>query len=121
MNSYRDLEIFIESERLAIEVHNISLTFPKFELFEEGSQLRRSSKSIPANIVEGYGRKRYKADLIKHLVISHSECDETLFHLNMTHKTGSFKDEEKFVELTTAYVQLSKKLNKFIQGVERAF
>jgi four helix bundle protein len=121
MSSYRDLEIFIESERLAIEVHMISLTFPKFEQFEQGSQLRRSSKSIAANIVEGYGRKRYKADFIKHLVISHSECDETLFHLNIVHKTGSFSDNEKFTELTQAYMELSKKLNKFIQGVEREF
>ena len=121
MNSYRDLEIFVESERLAIEVHKVSLTFPKFELFEEGSQLRRCSKSIPANIVEGYARKRYKADLIKHLVISHGECDETIFHLNMAHKTGSFPDEEKFTELMQGYMQLSKKLNRFIQGVEREF
>jgi four helix bundle protein len=90
-------------------------------MFEVGSQLRRSSKSVPANIVDGYGRKRYKADFIKHLVISHSECDETLFHLNMAFKTGSFQNEVKFTELTQGYMELSKKLNKFIRGVDREF
>ena len=38
MKSYRELEIYIESKRLAIEIHKMSTTLPKFELFEEGSQ-----------------------------------------------------------------------------------
>ncbi len=61
MKSYRDLEIYQESKRLAIEVHKLSLTLPKFELYEEGSQIRRSSKSVTSSIVEGYGRRLYKA------------------------------------------------------------
>ena len=64
MKSYRDLEIYKESKRLAIEIHKISLLLPKFELFEEGGQIRRSSKSITSMIVEGYGRRRYKQILL---------------------------------------------------------
>ena len=56
MKSYRDLEVYKESKKLAIEVHKMSLTLPKFELFEEGGQVRRSSKSVTAMIVEGYGK-----------------------------------------------------------------
>jgi four helix bundle protein len=67
MKSYRDLEIYSESKRLAIEVHKISMMFPKFELYEEGSQIRRSSKAVTSLIVEGYGRRRYKADYIKYM------------------------------------------------------
>jgi four helix bundle protein len=118
---YRKLEIYVESKRLAIEVHKISLGFPRFELFEEGSQLRRSSKSIVANIVEGYGRRRYKADFVRHLIFSLSECDETVLHLEMAFETGSFSDKGKFVELKDCYNLLGKKLNKFIQGVDREF
>jgi four helix bundle protein len=65
MKSYRDLEIYKESKRLAIEVHKMSMNRPKFELFEEGGQVRRSSKSVTAMIVEGYGSRRYKADFVK--------------------------------------------------------
>jgi four helix bundle protein len=46
MKSYKDLEIYKLAYELAIKVHRFSLTLPKYELFEEGSQVRRSSKSI---------------------------------------------------------------------------
>jgi four helix bundle protein len=78
MKSYRDLEIYQESKRLAIEVHAMSLSLPKFEPYEEGQQVRKSSKSVTSMIVEGYGRRRYKKDNIKYLIYSQSECDETI-------------------------------------------
>jgi four helix bundle protein len=118
MKSYKDLDIYVESKRLAIEIHKLTLTLPKFELFEEGSQVRRSSKAITSLIVEGYGRKRYKADFIKYLVYSHAECDETMVHLEFLQDTESFKNTEKSNQLINDYVSLSKKINKFIQWVE---
>jgi four helix bundle protein len=51
--TYRDLEIYQMAHALGVETHDFSLTLPKFELYETGSQLRRSSKSVSANIVEG--------------------------------------------------------------------
>ncbi|MFT4153966.1 four helix bundle protein [Parafilimonas sp.] len=62
MKSYKDLDVYKESKRLTIEVHKMSISLPKFELYEEGSQIRRSSKAVTTAIVEGYGRRRYKAD-----------------------------------------------------------
>ena len=118
MNSYKDLEIYQESKRLAIEVHKLTLALPKFELFEEGSQIRRSSKSVTSAIVEGYGRRRYKADYIKHLIFAQSECDETIVHLDFLFETGSFKEKEKYEQLKSEYDSLSKRINKFTQWVE---
>ncbi|HEY0653946.1 MAG TPA: four helix bundle protein [Chryseosolibacter sp.] len=118
MNSYRDLEIYQESRRLALEVHKVTLTLPKFEMYEEGSQARRCSKSVTSMIVEGYGRRRYKNDYVKYLLYSHSECDETCVHLDFLFYTGSWKDEVRFRKLTAEYIVLSKKINKFIQWVE---
>ena len=82
MASYRDLEIYTLSYDLAIKIHKMSLKLPKYEMFEEGSQIRKSSKGISSCIVEGYGRKKYKADFIKFLVYAHASCDETILHLN---------------------------------------
>lgn len=60
MRSYEDLEIYTFSYKLAVEIHKVSLGLPKYEFFEESSQIRRSSKGITSCIVEGYGRRRYK-------------------------------------------------------------
>ena len=65
MKSYKDLEIYNLSYDLAIKIHKMSLKLPQYEMFEEGSQLRRSSKGITSCIVEGYGRKKYKAEFMK--------------------------------------------------------
>ena len=66
--SYRDLESYKLSYDLAVEVHRFSLTLPQYEMYEEGSQVRKSSKGITSCIAEGYGRKKYKAEFIKFLV-----------------------------------------------------
>ena len=118
MKSYRDLEIYHLSYDLAIKVHEISLTLPKYELFEQGSQVRRASKGISANIVEGYGRRRYKADFIKFLIYAHASCDETLIHLNFLKDTHNFETND-LISLMADYEKLSKKISKFIQYDER--
>jgi four helix bundle protein len=118
MKSYRELDIYKESKRLAIEIHAISLSLPKFELYEEGNQIRRSSKSITSNIVEGYARRQYKADFIRHLIYAQAECDETIVHLDFLFETESFKDDVSYSKLKKDYDFLSKRINKFIQWVE---
>jgi four helix bundle protein len=118
MKNFRELNVYKESKRLAVEIHKLSLSLPKHELFEEGSQIRRSSKAITAAIVEGYGRRRYKADFIRFLIYAQSECDETIVHLDFLFETASFKDVEKYKVLHEQYDVLSKQINKFIQWVE---
>lgn len=102
-------------------VHEMSLKLPKFELYEEGSQIRRSSKSVTAMIVEGYGRRRYKADFIRYLIYSQSECDETMVHLDFLQETGSATDLGKIDVLKNDYDALSKRINKFTRWVEEEF
>jgi four helix bundle protein len=118
MNSFKDLEIFKDSKRLAIEVHKLSLSLPKFEMFEEGSQLRRCSKAIATLIAEGYGRRRYKAEFVKYLTYSQAECDETVVHLDFVFETDSLKDVKLHDDLKMSYDILGKRINKFIQWVE---
>lgn len=70
-------------------------------------------------IVEGYGRKRYKADFIKYLIYAHTERDETIVHLDFLHETGSMTDTELYKQLFTDYSTLSKRINNFIEWVEK--
>jgi four helix bundle protein len=116
MKSYRDLEIYKESRRSAIEVHKLSLTLPKFEMYEEGSQIRRSSKAVTIAIVEGYGRRDTRPILSGSLTYSQSEYDETIEHLHFLFETGSLTNLYK--KLVDEYDILSKKINKFIQWAE---
>ncbi|MGR3318458.1 MAG: four helix bundle protein [Candidatus Anammoxibacter sp.] len=117
MKSYKDLDIYKLSYDLAIKIHKMSLNLPKYKMYEEGSQVRRSSKGITSCIVEGYGRKRYKADFIKFLVYAHSSCDETIVHLNFISDTheSNVNDMQSFLD---EYDKLGGKINKFIQFVE---
>jgi four helix bundle protein len=118
MKSYRDLDIYLESKQLAILVHKLTLSLPKFEVYEEGSQIRRSSKAITSLIVEGYGRRKYKAEFVKYLTYSIAECDETIVHLDFLFETGSLSDEPTRQKLNQDYEILSRKINKFTQWVE---
>ena len=117
MKSYADLDIYKISYSLALDVHRLSMKLPKYELYETGSQVRRSSKSIPSNIVEGYGRRRYHAEFIRFLIFSHSSCDETIVHLNFIKDLYENLKEEA-IQLIEKYIELSKKLYKFIEYVE---
>ena len=87
---YEDTAVYQLAKRLAVEIHRMTLEeLPKFEMYEEESQIRRSAKSVVANFVEGYGMKRYKGDLVRYLTYSLSSCDETKAHVEMLHETGS--------------------------------
>jgi four helix bundle protein len=119
--SYRNLEVWQLARTVSITVHRMTLTaLPKFEMYEEGSQIRRSAKSIRSNIVEGYGRRRYPSDYIKHLTYAQGSCDETIDPLETLHETDSLKDTRLFDEIAETLQTLGKKLNLFIQSIERA-
>ena len=115
--SYRDLGIFVLAKELAVKVHKMTLEeLPKFEMFEEGSQIRRSSKSIASNIVEGFGRRRYKNEFIQFLTYAVASCDETKVHLEMLYETGPLK-KDIFDKLFSGYEELGAKLFNFREAV----
>ena len=115
--SYRDLEIYLLSKSLAVQVHKITLKdLPKHELYEEGNQIRRSSKSVVSNIVEGFGRKRYKNEFIQFLTYSLASCDETKSHLELLYETGSLK-QKLYEELFHEYEKLGSKIYNFREAV----
>jgi four helix bundle protein len=117
LKTYKDLDIYQISYDLALKVHNLSQTLPPYELYEEGSQVRRSSKGVTAAIVEGYGRRQYKADFIKFLIYSQASCDETMVHLQFIKDTHKEKISE-IIELISFYEELGKKINRFITYVQ---
>lgn len=117
--SYRNLQIWILAREVVIEVHEMTMKLPKFEMYEEGSQIRKSSKTTKATIVEGYGRRRYKQDWIKFIVYALSSNDETMDHLENLWDTRSLTDQMIFTTLKNKIETLGKMLNKFLQAIEQ--
>ncbi len=113
---HKDLEVWQLAREFSVKVHHMTLNdIPKFEMYETGSQIRRASKSIRFNIVEGYGRKRYKLEFLKHLQYALGSAKETEDQIDCLFETGSLKSEATKNEL----IDLTQKLIAFIQGVKK--
>ncbi|PYK17871.1 MAG: four helix bundle protein [Verrucomicrobia bacterium] len=118
--NYRNLEVWQLARELVIAIQNMTLTrLPKFEMFEEGSQIRRSIKSVKSNIVEGYGRRRYKQEFVRFIDYALASCDETADHLDTLVATNSLADSATIDDLTRKVDELGRKLNLFLQSIER--
>jgi four helix bundle protein len=118
--SYKKLEIWELARELVVDIHRMTLVqLPKFEMFEEASQIRRSIKSVKSAIVEGYGRRRYKQEFIRFLAFAIASNDETIDHLETLFETGSLGEKDLYQSLHKRLNTLGKKLNQFIKSVER--
>jgi four helix bundle protein len=119
--NYRNLDVWKLARELVIAIHETTLTkLPKFEMFEEGSQIRRSIKSVGSNIVEGYGRRRYKQEFIRYIDYALASCDGTSDHLDTLIATKSLMDSATMDGLTRGLDELGRKLNLFLQSIERS-
>jgi len=116
MSGFKELEIYQMAFDLALKLHKATLLLPKFELFEQGGQARRSSKGIKDTIAEGYGRRRYKQEYIRYLTYAQASCDETHSQLDMM--ILLYPEIKEFPDLRDSYILLGKKINNYIQYVE---
>jgi four helix bundle protein len=116
--SYKKLEVWQLARELSIEIHEMTLHLPKFEMFEEGQQIRRSVKTTRSALVEGYGRRIYKADYIKFIVYALSSNDDTIDHLETLFETKSLADEAQYQALHNKLEILGRKLNNFLQAIQ---
>ncbi len=90
---YWGLRVYHQAKQLAVRIHRMTLeSLPRFEMDEEGPQIRRSSKSVVSNIVEGFGRRRYKGQFLQFLTYALASANETRAHLEMLQDTGSLAE-----------------------------
>ena len=108
IESYEDLEVYQRLCELHLEVNEMTFTFPKFELFELGSQLRRSSNSAPANIAEGWNNKHTNIYL-EGINRAQGELRETKHHIRMAFKKR-YIEEPRYKDLTSRYDQCGRML-----------
>ena len=119
MGGYKSLKVYKRAFQLALNVHKKTLNFPDFEKYELGSQLRRSSKSIAANIAEGYGRGiNYKKELVKYLINALGSIDETKVHLDFSFKLNYIL-KDNYSYYINEYDILGKQINKLIKVIKK--
>ena len=88
IKNFKDLEVYKEAYELAIIINKNVNKLPLFERNDLGSQLRRASKSIPANIAEGWAKRRFEKQFKIHLDSSIGSSNEMEVHVSMAKDLG---------------------------------
>lgn len=114
INSFEDLEVYKRLCELHLQISKISLSFPKFELHELGSQIRRSSNSIPANIAEGWNNKHINIYL-EGINRAQTELQETKHHLYM-----AYRKEYVSEKIYRQYFEKYNECGKMLRGLEQS-
>ena len=105
-----DLEVFRRAYVLSLELHRASLEFPRIEQFALADQLRRSSKSICANLAEGFAKQSYSAaEYRRYLTVAIGSSDETQLWLRYCIDLG-YIEEVAGQRWIADYVEISRML-----------
>lgn len=114
INSFRDLNVFQNSFNAALLIHEISKGFPVEKKYSLTDQMRRASRSVPANIAEAWRKRRYPAAFISKLNDAESEAAESQVWIDMAHKM-TFISKEQWDDLNNRYETILGQLVKMIQ------
>lgn len=109
IQSYNDLKVFQLAYKLAMEIFWLTKEFPKEETYSLTDQIRKSSRSICANIVEGWAKRIYENIFKKHLIDSIGSCDETELWLKFSLDCG-YVNKEKYDYFLDQYNEVGKML-----------
>jgi four helix bundle protein len=115
---FRDLIVYQKSYKLAMEIFEITKTYPKEEKYSLVDQIRRSSRSIPTNIAEAWVKRKYPKSFVSKLLDSLAEEAETEVWIDMS---GDCKyiDEQLHSSLLDRYTEVAKMLNSMINTPEK--
>jgi four helix bundle protein len=110
INSVGDLEVYKLAFDTAMNIFEISKTFPKEEKYSLTDQIRRASRSVCANLAEGWRKRKYKAVFINKLLDSAQEAAETQTWLQFALQC-KYVNKELFEELNEKYEHIFAMLN----------
>jgi four helix bundle protein len=117
IKSYKDFDVYKKAFAASLKLHHLSLAFPKIEQYALADQIRRSSKSICANIAEGYSRaKQSPADFKRFLIIAISSAEETKVWLDYC-EALKYIDETLSQALQGEYTSIARMIYKLHSSV----
>ena len=101
LRGHKDLKVYQLVDKLAMDVFHLSRTFPREEVYSLTDQIRRSSRSVAANIAEGFRKRRYPSMLVSKLADCDAEATETQVWIDFALDCGYLS-----IETTTAGCRL---------------
>src|SRR5713226_3067089 len=118
LQGYRDLKVYQLAYKLAMEIFHLSKTFPKEEIYSLTDQIRRSSRSVAANLAEGFRKRRYPNMFVSKLTDCDAEGTETQVWLDFAFDCGYLSKENRD-RLTAGYEEVGKMLSGMMADPER--
>jgi four helix bundle protein len=117
INSAKELKVYKVAYELAMEIYQVSKAWPKEETYALIDQIRRSSRSICANLRESWAKRRYEAHFISKLTDSDAENSETDTWLDFARDCG-YLNEEDYKKLTSRCSDVGKMLGAMLKNSE---
>ena len=125
LKGHRDLKVYQLADKLAMEIYNETKSFPKEERYSLTDQIRRSSRSVAANIAEGFRKRQYPKMFISKLADADGEATETQVWLDFS-RDCEYLSIQRRDELVKGYEEVGKMLGtmmsmpeKFIPKIQR--
>ncbi len=119
IHGVRDLEVYRLAFESAMKIFEISKNFPKEEIYSLTDQIRRSSRSVGANLAEGWRKRRYKAVFVNKLSDAEQEAAETQTWLEFALNCKYINDEtfkmldEKYEHIFAKLITMERKADSF--------
>ena len=118
IRSYKELRVYIAAMDAAMRIFDLTKGFPAEERYSLTDQIRRSSRSVCANIGEGWRKRRYRAHFVSKLSDSESEAEETRVWLEFGWKCG-YLSREKAEALDQQYNRIIGQLVRMINNPDQ--
>jgi four helix bundle protein len=120
INGFRDLIVYQKAYKLAMEIFDLSKSFPKEERYSLTDQIRRSSRSVTSNLAEAWAKKIYIKAFVAKLADALGEEYETEGWLDYS-KDCKYITDENYDALMAGYDEVRKMLVSMINNPERFF
>jgi len=117
-NGYKDLKVFKLSYKLAMDIFELTKTFPKEEKYSLVDQMRRSSRSVPTNVAEAWKKRLYPKMFISKAIDAAGEAGETEVWLDFS-RDARYMTIEKYADLISGYDEVNRMLYGMIDKPER--
>jgi four helix bundle protein len=115
---YRDLKVYQMAYQIALDIHQVTKTFPKEEKYSLTGQIRRSSRSVPANLAEAWKKRRYEKAFISKLIDCAGEAGETEVWLDFSKDFGYLRDDQ-YQQVMQRYDEVNRMLYGMIDKADK--